>query len=384
MSDRQPTAFVIMPFDSELDEVYKLFIHKTLTDLGFTVDRADSINNQRSILADIIVSIAESDIIIADLTSSNANVYYELGIAHAFDKPVILLTQDIEEVPFDLRPYRLLPYNVHFARIEEAQQRLREIAQGFLNGTSTFGNPVSDYKNVMNPSASARPTRNVKRSDEAETDGANGGDLSEEDDRGFLDHLEVIEEGFSSLQEIMEANAEDITKVAMLAKGMSSDLNALNQDKSSGATSRKRKRLQQFAGQLDEVTGKFKEANGRYSVISDEIDESLEFVITYQGLSAENAEALSSFLEILRALKQSGIVALSAINGLTTTIDRVPNAERRTNRSLRLMRDETQFIADNIEKTIATASRGINIGEEILNRFNKDNDSGDNAVRDFS
>ena len=127
--------FVLMPFDKGLDPVYSGFIKKVLEQEGFKVLRADDIQSQQSILRDIIQGIAESDLIIADLTSSNPNVYYELGIAHALGKPVIHLVQSpVEAVPFDLRSYRLITYSTNFAAIDQAKEELAEYARKFLKG----------------------------------------------------------------------------------------------------------------------------------------------------------------------------------------------------------------------------------------------------------
>ena len=94
---KKPRAFVIMPFDAEARPVYQDFIRPTLVNLGFDVSRADDLLNQQNILADILSSIASTDLIIVDLTDSNPNVYYELGLAHALNKPTILLGQDLDE-----------------------------------------------------------------------------------------------------------------------------------------------------------------------------------------------------------------------------------------------------------------------------------------------
>ena len=51
-----------------------------------------------------------ADLIVADLTGQNANVFYEMGFAHALNKDTILLTQTIGDVPFDLRQRRLVEY----------------------------------------------------------------------------------------------------------------------------------------------------------------------------------------------------------------------------------------------------------------------------------
>jgi hypothetical protein len=53
----------------------------------------------------------KTSFLIADLTGRNANVFYELGLAHALKKDVILITQKIEDVPFDLRHYRCIVYD---------------------------------------------------------------------------------------------------------------------------------------------------------------------------------------------------------------------------------------------------------------------------------
>ncbi len=139
-------AFVIMPFAPDFDEIYNLFIADALTEGGFEVFRADDIRSQQNILQDIVAAIATSNLIIADLTDSNPNVYYELGIAHALRKPVILLTQNLDELPFDLRSYRVIAYNTHFAAIKTARNELILLAKGSLNGTVPFGNPVGGYQ----------------------------------------------------------------------------------------------------------------------------------------------------------------------------------------------------------------------------------------------
>jgi hypothetical protein len=59
---------------------------------------------------DITRSIEKAKIIVADLTGRNPNVFYEVGIAHTLNKTVLLLAQNIEDVPFDLRHRRVLLY----------------------------------------------------------------------------------------------------------------------------------------------------------------------------------------------------------------------------------------------------------------------------------
>lgn len=107
------TCFVLMPFTpTKLTEIYKRYI-KTPIELEFNLKclRADDIYKPTSIMLDIWEHLNSSRIIIADLTNKNANVFYELGMAHVLGKPVILICQRVEDVPFDLRGVRVLFYD---------------------------------------------------------------------------------------------------------------------------------------------------------------------------------------------------------------------------------------------------------------------------------
>ncbi len=71
-----------MPFAAEFQQIYSSFIVGALQEAGYEVSRADDIVSQQNILQDVVQSTIESDLVVADLTGANPNVYYELGIAH--------------------------------------------------------------------------------------------------------------------------------------------------------------------------------------------------------------------------------------------------------------------------------------------------------------
>ena len=142
------SVFVLMPFSTAFEAVYHDLIQHALKNshaATFVVNRADDFKHQHSILKDIISGIFHSDLIIADLTDNNANVYYELGLAHAFNKPVILLTQTIEHISFDVRQYRILEYSTHFRDFVRAREQLTSLVSAFAGSNLQFGNPVSEY-----------------------------------------------------------------------------------------------------------------------------------------------------------------------------------------------------------------------------------------------
>ncbi len=106
-------AFILMPFEDKLTEIYNHKIKPTLEDepFLFKCKRADDIVSNKSIMEDIWKSICEARIIIADITGFNPNVMYELGIAHTLGKTTIILCQKGEKTfPFDLHHIRRIEY----------------------------------------------------------------------------------------------------------------------------------------------------------------------------------------------------------------------------------------------------------------------------------
>ena len=96
-------CFFLMPFSEDFDEIYGT-IKNSLNDVGFICNRADEISGSIPILTKILNEIMKSQYIIVDLTNSNPNVYYELGIAHTIKEArnVLLLKQKHYKVPFDI------------------------------------------------------------------------------------------------------------------------------------------------------------------------------------------------------------------------------------------------------------------------------------------
>jgi hypothetical protein len=104
-------CFVLMPFSAEFKNVYQE-IKEAVTDYaGFRCLRADELAVPSKITEDIWLHIQRSRFLIADITGSNANVFYEVGLSHALNKPVILLVREGTEVPFDLKAVRYLHYS---------------------------------------------------------------------------------------------------------------------------------------------------------------------------------------------------------------------------------------------------------------------------------
>ena len=104
-------VFVLMPFtESWSDYIWKEEIKPAVAQAGLRGRRADDLFGQ-DVMKDVFRSIVAASIIIADVTKKNANVFYELGIAHSCGKDVILLSQGTQFIPFDLNRFRHCIYS---------------------------------------------------------------------------------------------------------------------------------------------------------------------------------------------------------------------------------------------------------------------------------
>ena len=81
-------VFVLMSFDPNFTPIYTTHISRVVQSLGLTVGRADDFFNVHSVMADVWTAVCRSRAVIADCTTRNPNVFYEIGMAHTVGKPV--------------------------------------------------------------------------------------------------------------------------------------------------------------------------------------------------------------------------------------------------------------------------------------------------------
>jgi hypothetical protein len=105
-----PLCFVIMPFHDPFNEYYTEIILPAGEKAGYVVQRADDIMGPGAFMQDVANRMMDATVVLAELTGRNPNVFYELGLAHAWGKPVIMLTQRKEDVPSDLLALKWISY----------------------------------------------------------------------------------------------------------------------------------------------------------------------------------------------------------------------------------------------------------------------------------
>ncbi len=116
VAEAEPYVFIAMPFNEPWSESLYATINEACESLHrkggvFRHERADEISQPGRVTEQIIDAIERADVVIADIGGLNANVVYELGYAHAGEAALILLSQNPERSPFDLRDLRQIPYS---------------------------------------------------------------------------------------------------------------------------------------------------------------------------------------------------------------------------------------------------------------------------------
>ncbi len=100
-----------MPFNAPIGPYYDQLYKPAIEKAGLKAVRADTdIFGTGKIIDQIWRGINEAKVLVAELTGRNPNVFYELGLAHALGRPVVLVSADENDVPFDLRHIRVIYY----------------------------------------------------------------------------------------------------------------------------------------------------------------------------------------------------------------------------------------------------------------------------------
>lgn len=143
------TCFVVSPIGdvgSEIrinaDKLFKYIISPVCKSCDFEPVRVDQINDSDSITQTIIDKLLSSELVIADISGHNPNVFYEMGYRKCTDKPIIHLKKKGESIPFDVNTVRTFEYDLtDLDNVEETKKRLEQTIEtfSFENQDDTLG-----------------------------------------------------------------------------------------------------------------------------------------------------------------------------------------------------------------------------------------------------
>jgi hypothetical protein len=149
------TCFIIMPIADHPDyetghfnRVYEYLIKPACINAGYEPKRADDSKASHMIMLDILQKITECDMAICDISTKNANVFYELGLRQAFNKKTILITDGLTNTPFDITGFRYVKYE-HTLRVDSVMNNINDISTMLVETGSASEDDVNSIVKLL-------------------------------------------------------------------------------------------------------------------------------------------------------------------------------------------------------------------------------------------
>lgn len=354
-------AFVIMPFDPEFEAVYSDLIKPPLENAGFEVQRADSLMNQQNILKDIIRQIAHADLIIAELTALNPNVFYELGIAHALRRRTVLLTQSIDDLPFDLRSYRVISYSTRFNEIGKLSQSLTTIAEKTQSGTIDFGNPVIDFLGNEFSTISPNQTAAVQSQPTVVP--------YDDEEKGLWDFAVENEAALVKATEALNRVNRIISDIGERMIARTAEIQKIKQTGIAGSAGRMYRLIELAASEIMTYAQKIEEELPGFGSAWDSFVENSTAMLRTAGLRTQEDKAAALQLKgMLLTLSNQIPTSIQAMKGLRDAQADIKGISRSMNRASRRATSATDQIVAEFEKALSYVTKVIDLIDEMLQK----------------
>ena len=351
-------VFVIMPFSDEFFESYEMI--KTHFQNDFDFSHAGDEDNQQNILADIISPIYNADVVIADLTGLDANVMYELGIAHSFNKKTIVITRDdVGKLPFDLKQYRARGYSTHFKQFFDLLSYLDKHLHGAVDGSVVFNNPVSDFlvENNVDP-------HDLFTQDKIDVEIPDG-------EKGFIDFLAEIEEDTNSMTKDVQDMSANMKIMNAGIKECTSEIQRINSTSGSGKAAFIRKQTKKVANHMSTFSSQLKAHNDNLNQLWSKIEYNiLGLIETKIASQKENRESLVTYLKALHGMQEAIKFAHSSINNLKESTLNNLGIERSLNQSIRFLVQDLEIYLTISEQMIAAIDRIMAKSKFVVGEIN--------------
>ena len=374
-------VFVIMPFDAEFDKVYRDLIKKPLQVKGHNVSRADDVETHQNILAAIIKSISEANLVVADLTESNPNVYYELGVAHALGIPTIQIVRDLAEVPFDLKGHYIETYSLMYDEAHELQQAILDKLDREPGNEYNFSNPVHDalrpHKKIIIQAEPVTPQMDREAATTRESDSA-----SEDGELGMLDAIVEAEESAQAIGEVAAELTEELNKLSEGAQSHSAKLNELNANPNqSGINSKRLQVARRMANDLNGFAATVEKALPRFDGAWTKLDEGLgHYLSSYSIENASQLEEISSLICAMEDTRNNINYSKGSFEHFQEVLKPLSGVSRVTDRGLKNMDRSLGKLIDKFDVGDSTIARMIVVARGIIAQY--DDGEIDNGMAD--
>jgi len=335
--------FVIMPFGEDFDFIYSDLIKSICEEMGFEVHRADDIYSTRQILSDIVIDINSADLIIADLTENNSNVLYELGLAHGLNKPVQIITQSVENLPFDIHGYRVFEYSVHAKQyIIDKNSFKRMITELLDNKKTLFGNPVSDFLKLETPCFSRN--NNIKQTKEDEQTASEESRIN----KGYFDHYAEFQETSKEIYNRLNKITGFTEEIGKTFNQHTEKIKKINENPNiPDKVSLARRLLISSSSMLAEYSSDIENFNEFVSQSLPQLRNNVEAIISYQKSKKPTEQQRKEYQEIFSKAIKSTDEAISQTNSFADVLHQFPNLQGQFTQQSRRAASSLENLTDN-------------------------------------
>lgn len=361
-SEQNSRAFVLMPFEPEFESIYTDLIAHALESVGYDVAKADSFADQRNILKDIIRGISRANLVVADVTSLNPNVMYELGIAHALSKPTIMLTQNMDEIPFDLRSYRIIVYSTRFNEVTHLQEKLQKIAKKHEDGLVTFENPVSDFAmKIIEAQPTAKSPQQSNQSPEARVG-------LDEEEPGILDFLVEADRAMQEITQQFSAITEVTNIVSQKITARAGELELLQKRGTPGSTTRLHTTAREISSDLTEYAQQMERRLSNFHRSWEGLEKNTMGVLSVLAINTpEDRKALSDLKKQTEDFQDTIAQVISGTRTGKKSIESMRGISKDLNRAVKRTARSLDNLIDELITGESYLARIVNLIDERLN-----------------
>lgn len=362
-------VFVITPFSDDFLALYEEL--KKVFEKDFDFTNAGDLDNQQNILQDIVEGINEADVIIADLTGLNANVFYELGLAHAMNKKVIIISQDIGELPFDIKSYRANEYSLQFNKLPLLIEKLRKLLNGAIDNTIKYGNPVLDYIPDFYE-ATGKPIESEKNIP-SENKSSFDDTVDRDEEGGFLDCIADIDEYSEKMTNEINAISFEMNEMDSSIKQATSEIERVKVHSGSVDPSFARNICRKLSEPVDKFSKGLKNHVYEISKYWNIVENS--YLILLDNQYAQNHQNVGKLEESITALEEvqnSISVSDKQIDDLIIVLQGSLGMERRLNKATTALITGLEEYLSMTGMIYSSIDRILAKGEVVLNNLKID------------
>lgn len=364
-------VFVITPFNEDFLALYDELKRIFREDFDFT--NAGDLDNQQNILQDIVEGIHQADVIIADLTGLNANVFYELGLAHAMNKKVIIITQDLGELPFDIKSYRANEYSLQFNKLPKLIEELKKLLFGAIDDSVKYGNPVSDYIPDFYKCENRISSINNPKDKVDESDAGIQGAIDDESEKGFIDYIVDIETNSTKMTKEITSMGNEMDELDISINTATNEINRVKSQGGNLNASFVKNICRKLSSPIDMFAGKLKGHVNEVTKYWDTVENSyLSLLDNQYTQNVNNIEDLCKSMTALEKMQDAIYGSNENIKAFIGALRGCLGVERRLNKAIFSLISEFEEYLQMTDTMSSSVDRILSKGKIVIDTLKKE------------